>query len=527
MNIPLKFNNRFVEQLPADSDKSSTPRQVFGACYSLVEPTKVAEPTVVGVSSEVASLIGLTEKDTRSRWFAETFVGNRVIDGMQPFAMCYGGHQFGHWAGQLGDGRAINLGEVVDVDGCNQTLQLKGAGLTPYSRTADGLAVLRSSIREFLCSEAMHHLGVPTTRALSIILTGEKVMRDMFYDGHPELEPGAVVCRVAPSFLRLGNYQLLAARQERTILKQLIDFTIRHDFPHLGEPCIEVYEQWFDEVCRRTADMVVHWMRVGFVHGVMNTDNISVLGLTIDYGPYGWLEGYDPHWTPNTTDSEGRRYSFGNQPKVAQWNLYQFANAIALIIERTENLEKSINQFASYYEEKSQKMYAGKLGWENHQGDSDQKLISELFEILCLAETDMTIFFRLLSQFKSTKNYTDEELFQTVEPAYYNLTALDESTRKKVINWLKKYFERIQQQNLDDESRRAIMNAVNPKYVLRNYLTQVAIDKATKGDFSEVEKLLTIMQNPYDEQPEYEDYNKKRPEWARFKAGCSMLSCSS
>jgi serine/tyrosine/threonine adenylyltransferase len=526
MKSPFKFNNRFFEQLPGDPQKNKSPRQVYGACYSPVDPTSVIKPEIVCVSPEMLQLLGVEKDDWRSQWFAETFVGNRLLEGMQPFAMCYGGHQFGHWAGQLGDGRAINLGEVVDINGQNQTLQLKGAGLTPYSRTADGLAVLRSSVREFLCSEAMHFLGVPTTRALSLILTGEQVMRDMFYDGHPEWEPGAVVCRVAPSFVRFGNFQIFAARKEFEVLKQLMDFSIRNDFPHLGEPSVEVYEQWFEEVCRSTAELMVHWMRVGFVHGVMNTDNLSILGLTIDYGPYGWLEGYDPQWTPNTTDAEGKRYCYGNQPQIAQWNLYQLANAIVAVIGRTESLEKSLQDFADLYSLSSQQMYANKLGLEKHKGESDQQLISDLFEAFALTETDMTIFFRLLANLDE-KQVTDDARFTVIVDAFYQPEELVGETKAHFIQWLTRYQKRISGQKLSHAERKARMNLTNPKYVLRNYLSQQAIDKATAGDFTEVARLLDVMRKPYDEQPEYESYFTKRPEWARVKAGCSMLSCSS
>ena len=536
MKNSFKFNNLFIQSLPADKELSASPRQVYNASYSFVEPTKVKSPELVCISSEVAALLNLSEQDYKSNEFKQTFVGNQLIDGMQPYAMCYGGHQFGHWAGQLGDGRAINLGEVLDVNGDNQTLQLKGAGLTPYSRTADGLAVLRSSVREFLCSEAMFHLGVPTTRALSLILTGEFVMRDMFYDGHPKLEPGAVVCRVAPSFVRFGNFQIHAARGEHQILKQLVDFTIQTDFPdimqqtkspHNQELNPEVYEAWFEQVCLRTAEMVVHWMRVGFVHGVMNTDNLSILGLTIDYGPYGWLEGYDPSWTPNTTDAEGKRYAFGNQPQIAQWNLFQLANAISNLVGRTESLEKSLAGFAEYYTSLSQQMYAEKLGLEKHQGKTDQKLIDDLFEILTLTETDMTIFFRNLANLKQSEYATDDDLIVLVEAAYYEQQPLGSKITSRLNIWFKRYIERLKIQNISDDERRIKMNRINPKFVLRNYLAQIAIEKAENGDFSEVEKLLEILRKPYDEQPEFQSYAAKRPEWARVKAGCSMLSCSS
>ncbi len=279
----LRFDNRFVRELPGDPEERNFRRPVSGAAYSRVKPTPVAAPKLIAHSREVAELLDLSIDPYTSAEFAEVFGGNRLLPGMDPFAMCYGGHQFGNWAGQLGDGRAINLGEVVNQRGEHWTLQLKGAGPTPYSRTADGLAVLRSSVREFLCSEAMYHLGVPTTRALSLVLTGQPVVRDMFYDGNAQAEPGAVVCRVAPSFTRFGNFQIFASRGDHENLRRLVEFTIRHDFPQLlnAEGHIDdgVLAAWFHEVCRLTSEMILHWMRVGFVHGVMNTDNMSILGF--------------------------------------------------------------------------------------------------------------------------------------------------------------------------------------------------------------------------------------------------------
>ena len=251
----------------------------MNACSSRVLPKKFEQPSLVAYAREVAEIVGIDAEDCESSEFVDVFAGQRLLPGMDPFAMCYGGHQFGHWAGQLGDGRAINLGEVKNAAGEHWTLQLKGAGPTQYSRTADGLAVLRSSVREFLCSEAMHHLGVPTTRALSLLLSGEQVLRDMFYDGNARMEPGAIVCRVAPTFVRFGSFQIFAARNDIETLRKLVDHTIRSDFSHLGEPGVDTYVLWFEEVCRLTAEMLVHWMRVGFVHGVMNTDNMSITGL--------------------------------------------------------------------------------------------------------------------------------------------------------------------------------------------------------------------------------------------------------
>ena len=548
----LKFDNRFVNELPGDPDLTNSRRQVSEACYSRALPTKVIAPKVIAYAREVAELIGLDSSECATEQFAQVFGGNQLLDGMDPFAMCYGGHQFGNWAGQLGDGRAINLGEVIkqsagakskntnDSENVNDaehwTLQLKGAGPTPYSRTADGLAVLRSSIREFLCSEAMFHLGVPTTRALSLVSSGEQVMRDMFYDGNPKFEPGAIVCRVAPSFVRFGNFQIFSARGDVENLKKIVDFTIRNDFPHLGTPSPEVYAKWYEEVCRRTCEMIVHWMRVGFVHGVMNTDNMSILGLTIDYGPYGWLENYDPGWTPNTTDASGKRYRFGNQPLVAHWNLYQLGNAILPLVNDTAMLQKGLDLYLDKIESDSNSMIADKLGLKNYDPATDDELKKELFEILTLVETDMTIFYRKLANVPAEVDPSkeDSELLATIQDAFYSpekiLDAKTEdqiANRKRIAAWLRSYQSRVAADGVADELRREQMNRVNPKYVLRNYIAQLAIDKAEAGDGSMVMQLLEILRNPYDEQPEQEEFAAKRPEWARHRAGCSMLSCSS
>ena len=527
----LRFDNRFTDTLPGDPEPVNRRRQVPGACYSGVEPTPVKAPQLVAVSREVADLLDLSEETCQSEEFVRVFTGNRLLPGMKPFAMCYGGHQFGNWAGQLGDGRAINLGEVLNTHGDRWVLQLKGAGPTPYSRTADGLAVLRSSIREFLCSEAMFHLGVPTTRALSLTLTGEDVERDMFYDGHPKMEPGAVVCRVSPSFLRFGNFQIHAARGEMDLLKKLVDYTIETDFPDLGKPSPQTYARWFNEVCRRTADMIVHWMRVGFVHGVMNTDNMSILGLTIDYGPYGWLENYDPDWTPNTTDAVGRRYRFGHQPAIAHWNLAQLANAIYPLIGEVDPLQTALDHFAHTYQSGWQEMMAGKLGFIRFEPATDSLLIADLFSILPQAETDMTIFFRRLAdlewQAPAVAEKEDAALLAPVMEAYYVPDQLTPALRHQIADWIRRYAARTRQDGMSPETRRKRMNAVNPKYVLRNYLAQLAIDKAEAGDFAMVHELLELLRHPYDEQPGKEGFAAKRPDWARHRPGCSMLSCSS
>lgn len=527
----LDFSNRFSRLLPADVNTANSRRQVHDACYSRVTPTPVTEPSLVSCSLEVAADLDLPASECERPLFAQIFGGNKLLDGMDPFAMCYGGHQFGNWAGQLGDGRAINLGEVHTSTGY-QTLQLKGAGPTPYSRTADGLAVLRSSVREYLCSEAMHHLGVPTTRALSLVLTGEKVRRDMFYDGNPQWEQGAVVCRVAPSFTRFGNFQIFASRKDPHTLRQLVEFTIRSDFPHLldghtGPIPAKMVAAWFDEVCQRTAAMIVHWQRVGFVHGVMNTDNMSILGLTIDYGPYGWLEGFDRGWTPNTTDAQGRRYRFGNQPVVAHWNLYQLANAIVQLTEDPQPLEQSLEDYANAFNRGFYEMMAGKLGLSQFQPDGDQDLVDDVFDVLSSTETDMTIFFRNLAQLSATTDSIDD-LPPGLADALYVPDEFTGDVRQEFLNWLNRYRQRICEDGQPPAARTAQMNAANPKYVLRNYMAQVAIDRLEDGDASEVDRLLELLRHPYDEQPDREQqYFTKRPEWARQRAGCSMLSCSS
>lgn len=527
----LHFDNRFIQTLPADLESENFRREVTEAVYSYVTPKKMPKPILVAYSREMAETLGLRREDCESEAFTEIFSGNQLLPGMNPYATCYGGHQFGHWAGQLGDGRAINLGEILNKKNERWALQLKGAGPTPYSRTADGLAVLRSSIREFLCSEAMFHLGIPTTRALSLITTGETVLRDMFYDGHPKQEPGAVVCRVAPSFTRFGHFQILSARRDIALLKQLMDYTLRTDFPHLEPPSKKSYLAWFREVCTLTTTMVVHWMRVGFVHGVMNTDNMSILGLTIDYGPYGWLENYDANWTPNTTDAQGRRYRFSHQAQIAQWNLLQLAYAIYPLIEEKEALEAILNHFSDDYETKWQSMMAQKLGLQKFEAQTDEPLISELLTILQLTETDMTLFYRNLANLDvrcdTSNKISNETLIAPLSESYYTPEKITDAQKAQIGNWIRQYLRRLKTDGLDNATRRKKMNAVNPKYVFRNYLAQLAIDKAEAGDYAMVSELLDVLRQPYDTQPMQEDYAKKRPDWARTRAGCSMLSCSS
>ena len=521
----VTFDNRFVRELPGDPDRSNRRRQVLHAAWSAVLPTPVSGPQLLAHASEVAQLVGLPSDFVQSPAFAQTFGGNALLPGMEPYAACYGGHQFGNWAGQLGDGRAITLGEVLNAGGERWELQLKGAGPTPYSRTADGRAVLRSSIREFLCSEAMHHLGVPTTRALSLVTTGDAVVRDMFYNGNAQEEPGAIVCRVAPSFIRFGNFEILAARNDLTLLAQLVDFTIARDFPHLAHIVSDDERRaaWYAEVCERTARLIVHWMRVGFVHGVMNTDNMSILGLTIDYGPYGWIDNFDPHWTPNTTDAQGRRYRFGQQPAIAQWNLVRLADAIAPLFADEAPLQAGIDRFSAVYIAEYEAMNAAKFGF-TQRGEREQTIIREAFRLMYDAEMDYTNFFRALGELPD--ELPEQPAISLLGDVFYDDSKRD--AQAAALNaWLQQWQSCVREHGRSFSERRAAMHAVNPWFVLRNYVAQQAIDAATAGDPTVVRTLLEVLRNPYTEQPAHRSFALRRPEWARHKAGCSMLSCSS
>ena len=496
----LQFTDDFIRALPGDPRTDNQTRQVRQACYSRVAPTAVPAPELLVLIPEVAELLGLEASPA----LTEVLAGNRVVPGMAPYAACYGGHQFGNWAGQLGDGRALTLGEVTH-NGDTFELQLKGAGPTPYSRSGDGRAVLRSSLRELVCSEAMFHLGVPTTRALSLIATGQPVMRDMLYDGNPAMEPGAVVCRVAPSFLRFGSYEIHASRDDHATLRALVDYTIEKFYPGM------TISEMFAEIAARTAWMLCEWMRVGFVHGVMNTDNMSILGLTIDYGPYGWLEPFDLAWTPNTTDAQHRRYRFGNQPQIAQWNLAQLGKALVPLVANADDLRRTIDTFTREFSQLYRGTMLRKIGLSG-RGDTiveDDGLLTALGEVMSTSEVDYTLFFRRLAE--------PERLS---EAFYAEITPME---RALLDRWLARYRARAAIEG--DVAAR--IREVNPIYVPRNYLVQEVITATERGDRKELLALIEVLRHPYEERAGLERYAGKRPEWARHKPGCSMLSCSS
>lgn len=513
----IAFRNDFVENFPGDDTGNIQPRQTPGMFYSKAMPTPVNKVTLLAWSDELAKKLELTRPSSQKD--IDILGGNEVTSSMYPYAACYAGHQFGNWAGQLGDGRAITLGELVTSKGQKWELQLKGAGLTAYSRRADGRAVLRSSVREYLMSEAMHQLRVPTTRALSLVSTGAPVLRDMFYDGHPAYEPGAIVMRVAPTFLRFGNFEMLAARGEIDHLQKLVDWTIEQYYPHLqGEDRVL---RWYKQVVDRTARLMVEWMRVGFVHGVMNTDNMSILGLTIDYGPYSFVDNYDPAFTPNTTDLPGRRYAFARQASVAKWNLGCLGGAILPLVSGEEEVIKVIDSYDDVYLNTFYSMMANKLGLDEARPD-DIPLIAELEKILATIQPDMTIFYQLLSHSPKEVN-NKEEVLQHFGDSFYQ--ELSEKESDLFFNWMQRYQVRKKTNTISPEESVKRMREHNPRFILRNYLLHQAIEDLEKGDDRLFVKLQQAIKEPYT--AKHDEFFQKRPSWASQKAGCSMLSCSS
>jgi hypothetical protein len=483
----LNFNNTF-SRLP-------------GAFHTRVNPTPLEKPYLVSFNPGAARLIDLCETEAAREDFVTCFIGNTLLPGFDPLAMIYAGHQFGHLVPQLGDGRAILLGEIKNSAGEYWDIQLKGAGPTPYSRNGDGRAVLRSSIREYLCSEAMHGLGIPTTRALCVVGSDEEVYRET-------VESAAVVTRIAESFVRFGSFEVFYYRGQHEQIAQLADYVIGRHFPHLvGEP--DRYALFLQVVLVRTAHLMAQWQAVGFSHGVMNTDNMSILGLTFDYGPFGFMETYNPGYVCNHSDHSGR-YAYDQQPQIGLWNLSALAQALTPLVP-INKAEKILDSYSDIYSEHYVELMCRKFGLA-YTGLEDFAVIEPMLTMMQNSQLDFTNLFRNLSRFNSAPG----ELNSFLRDQFIDRAAFD--------SWAELYRTRLRAESSVDDERKERMDKVNPKYILRNYLAQTAISKAEKErDFSEVDRLLNLLARPFDEQPGMESYAEPAPEWARH----IEVSCSS
>ena len=464
--------------------------------FSPVLPAHLDDPVMVSSNKLLAEELGIDPAELATSEMLEMMSGNFMTANIKPIALVYSGHQFGVWAGQLGDGRAMTLGELPAGDSSAiWDIQLKGAGPTPYSRFADGRAVLRSSIREYLCSEAMHGLGIATTRALCLVDSKSQVYRE-------EIESGATVCRVAQSHIRFGSFEHFHYRNQPESVKALADYVIQRNFPEWAEADNKYYLM-FKNCVMKTAKMIAQWQSVGFNHGVMNTDNMSIIGDTIDYGPFGFLDTYDPDHICNHSDTNGR-YSFKNQPSVGLWNLNALATSLTSLIDN-EDLISALKQYEPEFLDQFRHIMAGKIGLEEYRHD-DEQLINQLLELLQINNVDYSIFFRALSAFSDDN--------QSIRDQFVDREGFDV--------WAEKYSTRLAQQNLTDQQRQQSMNALNPKYVLRNYIAQAAIDAAKQGDYSEVHLMLNVLQSPFEEHPQAEKYAGLPPNWAdQLSVSCS------
>lgn len=486
-----------LEQLNFDNTFARLP----STFHSRVHPSPLARPYLVSFNPSAAELIELSVDESSRDEFVQCFIGNRLLPDSEPLSMLYAGHQFGNYVSQLGDGRAILLGEIKNSAGEYWDIQLKGAGPTPYSRNSDGRAVLRSSIREYLCSEAMHGLGIPTTRALCIVGSDEEVYRET-------VESAAVVTRIAQSYVRFGSFEVFYHRGQHEQVRQLADYVIARHFSHLAD-APDKYARFLQEVLVRTAHLMAQWQAVGFSHGVMNTDNMSILGLTFDYGPFGFMEAYDPGYICNHTDQAGR-YAYDQQPQIGLWNLSALAQALTPLVPIVA-AEKILESYADIYSEHYVKLMSQKLGL-SYAGLEDFAVIEPLLLMMQASQLDFTNTFRSLSQFKAAHDASNSML----RNKFIDRAAFEQ--------WADVYRARLQSEATSDAERKQNMDRVNPKYILRNYLAQTAISKAEKErDYSEVNRLLHLLAQPFDEQPEMESYAAPAPEWARH----IEVSCSS
>lgn len=514
MNLD-KITQRYLEIFPGDFSGNPAQRQTPNFLFALTEIYGFKKAQLLHFNKNLAKEIGLGENENQQD--KEFLNATQLPENLKTFSTAYAGHQFGQWAGQLGDGRAIYAGEIKNSNGNFTEIQWKGAGATPYSRHADGRAVLRSSIREYLMSEAMFHLGIPTTRALSLSLTGEKVARDVMYNGNVDFEQGAVVIRTSETFLRFGHFELLAARNELNTLQKLTDFTIENYFPEIDKNSTKKYLDFFKKVGEKTADMIVEWLRVGFTHGVMNTDNMSIIGNTIDYGPFSFLDEYNLNFTSNTTDLPGRRYAFGKQAHIAHWNLMQLANALFPLIKDEAALEKILIDYSEMFWKKHDEMMAKKFGFEKlERYDADfftswQKLMEEI-------STDYTLFFNQLETVEEGTN-----IIEHFRKSFYQ--NLDKEQETLIIEFVENYKQRLSNNQISREESRKLMQKANPKFILRNYLLYDCIAEMEEGKTELFDKLWNALQKPYEEI--YTEFSVKRPEKYEGVVGCSSLSCSS
>ncbi len=476
--------------------------------YTHLQPTPLNNPSWVAVSSELANTLGLNTSFIKDDESLNILSGNVTPSSLKPYAAVYSGHQFGVWAGQLGDGRAITLGQIQGQDQ-SWEIQLKGAGLTPYSRMGDGRAVLRSSIREFLCSEAMHGLGIPTTRALAITQSPNRVIRE-------SVENAAVVTRVAPSFIRFGHFEHFASNGLHAQLKELTDFVIQRFYPDSLEQ-EKPYLHFFEMVLKRSAKLVAQWQSVGFCHGVLNTDNMSILGLSLDYGPFGFMDKFALNHICNHTDSQGR-YSFANQPQVFYWNLLCLAQALLPLMaidDSDEAMEKAVEEikpvltsFSSIYLKEYQELMSHKLGFQGDVSGNSLQIIQAVIQLLDNNAMDYTYFFRNLSRLVKDPHQS------LLRDHFVDTSAFD--------TWMTSYLNHLQVLGLDQESTIDKMNQVNPKYILRQHLAQMAIAESQAGQHAMVERLLQCLTQPFAEQPEFEDYAALPPDWAsHLEVSCS------
>jgi len=464
-------------------------------CYTRVEPTPLKKTFLIHANEALAKVLDIDKEELYSDVFVDFVNGALQLEGSDTFAMCYAGHQFGFYVPRLGDGRAINIGTISSAWG-NQHLQLKGAGQTRYSRQGDGRAVLRSSIREYLMSEAMHGLGIESTRALALIGSEQQVYRE-------DWETTAIVLRVSPSWVRFGTFEYFAHKKKFEELEALADYAIAESYPHLvGEE--NCYLHFFTEVVGKTARLMAEWQAVGFNHGVMNTDNMSIAGLTIDYGPYAFLDDYDINNVCNHTDAHGR-YSFGNQPSIGEWNLKALMQALSPLVN-IEKMEKILVHYGRLYTERIMYLMGKKLGLDRSE-PTDGELLTHLFGMMQGLTIDYTLFFRTLS-------YYDGERTALLKLGLYH---------KPMNDWLDSYDKRLEENSSSTKERQEKMLKTNPKYVLKNYMLQEAIDAAEEGDFTLVDALFNIAQNPYDEHEAYEKWAEVTPDEFKNK----KLSCSS